>query len=73
MEMNQFQWCATYMNLTETNVRERNQREFSGIPVVKTLNFLVRELRSYIPRIMAKEKEPEIREYIASFMEFQNR
>jgi len=30
------------MNLTETNVRERNQRDFSGIPVVKTLNFQCR-------------------------------
>ena len=70
------------MNLTETNVRERNQRDFSGIPVVKTLNFQCRGHRFilgqgtkvlHITEYGQEKMEPEIREYIASFMEFQNR
>lgn len=68
--MNQFPVMCSMQTLQKQMFVKGNQ-DFSGIPVVKTLNFLVRELRSYIPRIMAKGVE--IREYIASFMEFQNR
>ena len=69
------------MNLTETDVHERSQRDLSGIPVVKTLRFQCRGhgfILGQGTKVLhateygQRKVEPEIREYIASFMEFQN-